>query len=257
MVDRNVGPGVLECVTTLWHTIIGRQFRCGARYPKSAVAQGDSRRRPSFLVVATAGLLVAPQRLRLGERRAPLAWVVAAPAGRQVGAAFAAARLPPPVPAVVGRLMARAGLEAAGGPVVGPVLGRGDHGQVSDFDAAHVAAPGVVHIFPDLDAPAEVRGHDDPGGANLGAGDLHARAPPAGGQRGNQAAVVVTVGASQESCGDVGQDRDWRSWVHTLSGPGASPAGGPQGLPVNCLENACEGSNTELKAQRNHLWEVI
>lgn len=44
----------------------------GFRVPKSAAAQGDSRRRSSFLVVATEGALVAPQALLLGERRPPI-----------------------------------------------------------------------------------------------------------------------------------------------------------------------------------------
>jgi hypothetical protein len=175
--------------------------------------------------------------------------------------------------------MARAGLEAAFGAVVGPVLGRGDHGQVSDFDAAHVAAPGVVHIFPDLMHRPRCAAMTTLVARTWAPGIFYARALPAGGQRGNQAAVVVTVGASQDSCGDVGQDRDSGSVLQTLSrgtgslpntaappvtaerpcpAPRASrPARGPQGLPANCLENACKGSNTELKAQRNHLWEVI
>jgi hypothetical protein len=66
---QECGTGVSECVTTLWHTVI-RLLSSGV--PKAAVAQGDSRRRPSFLVIAAKGQLVAPQLLLLGERRAPL-----------------------------------------------------------------------------------------------------------------------------------------------------------------------------------------
>jgi hypothetical protein len=78
MVDRIVGE-VLECVTTLGHKIIGRP---GFRVPKSAAAQGDSRRRASYLVVATEGALVAPQALLLGERRPPIVRVAPPPKPR-------------------------------------------------------------------------------------------------------------------------------------------------------------------------------
>ena len=51
--------------------------------------------------------------------------------------------------------------------------------------SAYSPASGVVHIFPGLDAPAEVRGHDDPGRLHVGAADCDARALLARGQRGS------------------------------------------------------------------------
>jgi len=53
-------------------------------------------------------------------------------------------------------VVARATLEAAFGAVVYDVLGRRDHLQVAWLRAAHVAAPGVAHVFPGLHRTAEV-----------------------------------------------------------------------------------------------------
>lgn len=75
---QECGTGVLECITTLGHNIIRLP---GSGVPKAAAAQGDSRPRPSFLVVATAGPLVAPQPLLLGQCRAPVVRVAPPPAG--------------------------------------------------------------------------------------------------------------------------------------------------------------------------------
>jgi hypothetical protein len=206
-------------------------------------------------MVATAGELIAPQSLLVSEWQAPPppVWMAPAVAGVGLSLAVPTVRTSSAVSVIVGSVVAWADLEAALGPVVRLMVGLGDRHQMGRLDAAYGPALLVVHVLLALDRSVEVNGDHDPYRKHAGAIDLDGRAFLRRIERGDQAALLVAPGTTQDPCSSGRRDGDSGSIALTpFSAPGAQAQGRAAGtaceLPRKRLQRIQYGTESTAES---------